>query len=95
MNIKELQNLTVKQLQKKATETWIKKTYSNINKLKPKSKHKPNKKIRLGYYSADFRQHAVGKLIVNLFESHDKSKFEIFSTLKKICSPKKCFSENS
>ena len=41
-------------------------------------KKEMNKKIKIGYYSADFRQHAVGKLIVNLFESHDKSKFEIF-----------------
>ena len=50
-------------LQKKTTETWIKKTYSNINKLKSISKHKPNKKIRLGYYSADFHNHATSHLI--------------------------------
>ena len=37
-----------------------------------------NKKIKIGYFSADFREHAVGNLIVNLFELHDKSKFEIF-----------------
>ena len=65
-------------LQKKTTETWIKKTYSNINKLKSISKHKPNKKIRLGYYSADFHNHATSHLIAYMLELHDKSKFELF-----------------
>ena len=41
-------------------------------------KREINKKIKIGYYSADLREHAVGQLIVNLFELHDKSKFEIF-----------------
>ncbi len=42
-------------------------------------KKEMNKKIKIGYYSADFREHAVGQLVVNLFELHDKSKFEIFA----------------
>ena len=36
-----------------------------------------NKKIRIGYYSSDFRNHAVCYQLVNLIELHDKSKFEI------------------
>ena len=39
---------------------------------------KSDKKIKIGYFSADFRKHAVGNLVVNLFELHDKSKFEIY-----------------
>jgi protein O-GlcNAc transferase len=35
-------------------------------------------KIRIGYFSADFRNHAVAYLIAHLFELHDRSKFEIF-----------------
>ena len=65
-------------LQKKAAEIWIKKTYSNKNKLEPISKYKPNKKIRLGYYSADFYNHATSLLIAYMLELHDKSKFELF-----------------
>ena len=42
-------------------------------------KNKPNKKIRIGYYSADFRAHAMSYLLVNLFEQHDKSKFELIA----------------
>ena len=41
-----------------------------------KNKHK---KIRLGYYSADFRDHATSHLIARVFELHDKEKFEIYA----------------
>ena len=37
-----------------------------------------NKKIKIGYYSSDFRSHAVGRSIVRLFECHNKKDFEIF-----------------
>lgn len=42
-------------------------------------KRKRNKKIRLGYYSADFRNHAVTQLIAGLFENHDKAQFEVIA----------------
>ena len=42
--------------------------------LKPYSK---NKKIRLGYFSADFREHPVSDLIVELLEVHNRDQFEI------------------
>jgi predicted O-linked N-acetylglucosamine transferase (SPINDLY family) len=32
-------------------------------------------RIRIGYVSADFRNHPVGRLAVGLFEAHDKSRF--------------------
>jgi protein O-GlcNAc transferase len=35
-------------------------------------------KIRLGYFSADFRHHPVALLTAGLFECHDRSKFEVF-----------------
>ncbi len=33
--------------------------------------------IRIGYFSADFRNHATGHLMAELIERHDHSKFEI------------------
>jgi protein O-GlcNAc transferase len=33
-------------------------------------------RIRIGYFSADFRNHPVGRLAVGLLEAHDKSRFE-------------------
>ncbi|EME69797.1 SPY protein [Paramagnetospirillum caucaseum] len=36
-------------------------------------------RIRLGYLSADFRDHPVGYLVANLFERHDRQRFEVFA----------------
>ena len=41
--------------------------------------HHKNDVIRIGYYSADFREHAVSYLIAEVFELHDKSNFEIYA----------------
>jgi protein O-GlcNAc transferase len=35
-------------------------------------------RIRLGYLSGDFHQHATAQLIAELFESHDRDRFEVF-----------------
>jgi len=64
-------------LQKISAETYLKAKYSTIDILEPIIKRESNKKIRIGYYSADFRNHAVSHLLVNLLELHDKSKFEL------------------
>jgi len=37
-----------------------------------------NKKIKIGYFSADFREHAVMHLLTRVFELHDKDKFSIY-----------------
>ena len=34
-------------------------------------------KITLGYLSTDFRKHAVGFLIAEMFELHDRDRFEV------------------
>ncbi len=36
-------------------------------------------KLRIGYFSGDFRNHPMSQLIVGLFEKHDRSKFEIIA----------------
>lgn len=41
-------------------------------------KRKPDGKIRIGYYSADFRIHAMTYLMAGLYEAHDADKFEIY-----------------
>lgn len=38
-----------------------------------------NKKIRIGYLSADYHQHATAYLMAELFERHDRKKFEVFA----------------
>ncbi len=44
--------------------------------------HKPGVergRIRLGYLSGDFHQHATAQLMAELFESHDRDRFEVFA----------------
>ncbi|MBS1214407.1 MAG: repeat-containing protein, partial [Proteobacteria bacterium] len=36
-------------------------------------------KIRLGYLSCDFHEHATALLMVELFESHNRERFEVFA----------------
>jgi predicted O-linked N-acetylglucosamine transferase (SPINDLY family) len=47
-----------------------KKIYFNIKKNK-------NKKINIGYYSSDFKDHPVGHIFSELIKEHDKEYFEI------------------
>lgn len=42
-----------------------------------KRRPRPDKRIRIAYVSADFRQHAVAYLTAGLFEAHDRRRFEI------------------
>ena len=68
-------------LQKIATETFLKTKYTMNAEIignDIKKKHKTNKKIRIGYYSADFCVHPVSNLIIKLIELHDKSKFDLY-----------------
>jgi protein O-GlcNAc transferase len=41
-------------------------------------KRAPDGKIRIGYYSADFHNHATSYLISELFEAHDARTFELY-----------------
>ena len=46
----------------------------------PLINHYPkHERIRIGYFSADFRDHPVSSLIVELFELHDRNQFEIYA----------------
>lgn len=38
-----------------------------------------NRRIRVGYFSADFRTHAVGFLTAGLFEAHDRQNFDVYA----------------
>jgi predicted O-linked N-acetylglucosamine transferase (SPINDLY family) len=39
----------------------------------------PKSRLRLGYLSADFREHATAYLVAELFELHDRSRFEVYA----------------
>ena len=56
---------------------WVADRYPEKNIL-PKIQFKPHKKTRIGYFSADFRDHPVSFLTAELFELHDREKFETY-----------------
>ncbi len=45
--------------------------------LAPLAQYPRHDRIRIGYFSADFRNHAVSMLTAGLFETHDRSRFEL------------------
>ncbi|WP_260083072.1 O-linked N-acetylglucosamine transferase, SPINDLY family protein [Phaeobacter inhibens] len=65
--------------QKKRSVAWGKKNAAMVKATK-KFDRSPTKdrKIRIGYFSNDFYQHATMFLMVRHFELHNKEKFEVF-----------------
>jgi predicted O-linked N-acetylglucosamine transferase (SPINDLY family) len=39
----------------------------------------PDRRLRIGYVSPDFREHPVGRFLLPLLANHDKTQFEIFA----------------
>ena len=52
--------------------------HKKIDDNKIKKIEKKNKKIKVGYFSADFRTHAMGHLMVKMLELHNREDFEIY-----------------
>jgi predicted O-linked N-acetylglucosamine transferase (SPINDLY family) len=66
-----------------AAKIWVDDKHPQKNYYPPLKKTK-HKKIRIGYFSPDFKNHPVSFLTAELFELHSRDKFEIFAfSLKK------------
>ena len=52
--------------------------HKKTDENKIKKIEKKNKKIKVGYFSADFRTHAMGHLMVKMLELHNREDFEIY-----------------
>jgi len=64
-------------LQKKAAEIVVGDKYPPVGEPPPRQPRRD--KIRLGYFSADFHNHAICYLMAELFERHDKTRFELLA----------------
>lgn len=64
-------------LQRKAAEVWVLKECAVERRFPPIARYPRHDRLRIGYFSADFRNHAVAALTAELFETHDRSRFEI------------------
>jgi protein O-GlcNAc transferase len=62
---------------KKNMENYEKELISKFSINKNKNFYDSKKKICIGYYSPDFRNHAVAYLISDIFKNHDKDNYQI------------------
>jgi protein O-GlcNAc transferase len=65
-------------LNKNAALNYVISNFSPDIKKRLTYLHKENKKIKIGYFSSDFYNHATSHLIANVIELHDRSQFEIY-----------------
>ncbi|QWE25215.1 tetratricopeptide repeat protein [Polynucleobacter sp. AP-Elch-400A-B2] len=65
-------------LHQQVATAYVKKKYSNTYIPILPSSINNKKKIRIGYFSADFRIHPTSQLIVEILRSHDRSQFEVY-----------------
>ena len=64
-------------LQRKAAEIWVQDKFPPGHALAEISGRVRHDKMRIGYFSADFRDHAVSHLTAELFERHDRTRFDL------------------
>ena len=64
-------------LQRKSSEIYSNDKYPKSHILPKISYYQGHKKIKIGYFSPDFKNHPVSHLTVELYEMHDRENFEI------------------
>jgi len=65
------------ELQLRAAQTWVREACPAKSGLPPIVRRPRAAKIRIGYFSADFYNHATALLAGGLFERHNRQRFEI------------------
>lgn len=63
---------------KNSTELYVGTNHLNTNANKPHLTHAVRNKIRIAYFSPDFRDHPVALLTAPLFELHNRTEFEVY-----------------
>ena len=66
-------------LHKKSSEIYASNKYPKNLALGLIPKRPSQEKVRIGYFSGDFRNHAVSFLTAELYELHDRNKFEVIA----------------
>ena len=64
-------------LQRQAARKFVEEKVGIFERMAPTSLKYGHDKIRIGYLSSDLSMHAVSLLTVELFETHDRSRFEV------------------
>ena len=63
---------------RKRSELFAKLNFSVKEIPFPSIKKEKSKRIRIGYFSSDFKEHPVAYLMAKVFEKHDRNKFEVY-----------------
>jgi protein O-GlcNAc transferase len=66
------------QLQQRCAEIYVESRVGCSNNLELIAKRSKGEKIRIGYFSMDFRAHPVSQLIIDLIEGHDRSRYRVY-----------------
>jgi predicted O-linked N-acetylglucosamine transferase (SPINDLY family) len=66
-------------LQRRAAETYARALFPECDELPPIGKRTRRPRIRVGYYSSEFDEHATAHLAAELFERHDRDRFEVIA----------------
>lgn len=64
-------------VQRRTASIWAREECRPAQLLPPLQNYPAHAKVRIGYFSADFRNHAVSALAAELFECHDRTAFEL------------------
>jgi predicted O-linked N-acetylglucosamine transferase (SPINDLY family) len=68
------------ELARRAAETWVRDRCPPVAQAAPpRAPKQEGDRIVLGYYSADFHDHATAYLMAEFFERHDKTRFELIA----------------
>ena len=67
----------IQDIQRKAVEIFSNENYPQNNALPKIGLYPKHSKIRIGYFSADFKKHPVASLTAELYELHNRGQFEI------------------
>jgi len=63
---------------RRSTEAWTVAEHTGNAALGAIAKHPTREKVRIGYFSMDFRNHPVAVLAAGLIDHHDRSRFEVY-----------------
>jgi predicted O-linked N-acetylglucosamine transferase (SPINDLY family) len=64
-------------LHRQAAQIWVREEHPVKDALPLIPRRCAGDKIRVGYFSADFRDHPVAILVAGVIEAHDRAKFEV------------------
>jgi predicted O-linked N-acetylglucosamine transferase (SPINDLY family) len=67
------------ELQLRAAQIWVRDRCPPSELLPPIIAQPARDRIRIGYFSADFHEHATAYLIAGLLELHDRARFEVIA----------------